>query len=148
MADDLTLAEIARNLARLELGQQKLGDRITESAREAVPAQLWTAERDALTRQIIDHTQQASKDLARLEQGQSELRKTHERDVARIREDTAREFEKQRATTSTSIEALRTEITEQPVRWADKAWTRILASSALLVTLAGVVVAALSLGKG
>jgi len=148
MADDPTIAEIARNLARLESGQQKLGDRITDSARESVPAKLWAAEREALTRQIVDHTQQASRDLARLEQGQTDLRKTHERDVAKLREDMAREFEKQRTTTSTALDALRTEVTEQPTKWADKAWTRILAVSSLLLVLAGVVIAALSLGKG
>lgn len=137
MADDLTPREIARELDRLNQGVQKLGDRITESARESVPAQLWAAEREALRVQIADHIRQAGLDLGRLEQGLADERRTRGRDVSQLRQDMGAE-----------IKALRTEVTEQPERWADKAWTRILASGALIVTLAGVVVAALSLGKG
>lgn len=128
MADDLTPGEIARSLKRIEDAQRQL-------ATDSVPAKLWAAQYDALTGKLTDHASNSAEVHARLERALDEMRKN-----------TAREFEKLRKETSTAIEALRTEVSEQPVRWADKAWTRGLAALAVLVTLTGVVVAALSLG--
>ena len=128
MADDLTPGEIARSLRRIEDAQLKL-------AADAVPAKLWAAQHEALTDKLTDHARNSAEVHTRLE-----------RQIAEMRKDTARELEKVRTSTSTAIDALRTEVTEQPVRWADKAWTRGFAAVAVLLTLTGVVIAALNLG--
>lgn len=128
MADDLTPGEIARSLKRIEDAQLKL-------AADAVPAKLWAAQHEALSDKLTEHARNSTEVHARLE-----------RQISDMRKETARDIEKQRASTSTAIDALRAEVTEQPVRWADKAWTRGLAAMAVLLTLTGVVIAALNLG--
>jgi hypothetical protein len=128
MADDLTPGEIARSLKRIEDTQLKL-------ASDSVPAKLWAAQYEALIDKLADHARNSAEVHARLERQIEEMRKNF-----------AREMEKQRTTTTTAIDALRTEVTEQPTRWADKAWTRSLAALVVVLTLAGVVIAALSLG--
>jgi hypothetical protein len=128
VADDLTPGEIARSLKRIEDAQRQL-------ATDSVPAKLWAAQYDALTGKLTDHASNSAEVHARLERTMTEMR-----------QEFARELEKLRKDTSKQIEALRTEVTEQPTKWADKAWTRSLAAMVVVLTLAGVVIAALNLG--
>jgi hypothetical protein len=144
MADDLTLAEIARNLARLEAGQQKLGDRIVESARESVSANLYAAEHQALMNAHAEHVRQSGVDRDRLERSITDLRKQHERDNAALRAALDREIEQARDENEKQIEALKKD-REARAQWS---WQKGLGLAMAVISIVGVIVAALAASKG
>lgn len=140
MGDDLTLGEIGRNLIRIEAEQRALAARITESAREMVPAKLWAAELLALQQSLAEHIRQSDQTRVRLEQEIVDVRQTHTRELAAAREEIKEDFSEVRR----GIQSLR----EDQSKRSEFTWTRILGLIAAAAAVAGVIVAALAMSKG
>lgn len=117
--DDMTTGEIARSLRRLEEGQR-------EFARDMLPTKLYAAEHQAMQQYVNEFVQRTSQTLDRIE----------------------RQFDEFRKETAGDLKAMHDAIISTPSRWADKAWTRVLAAGGFMVALIGVVIAALTLRKG
>lgn len=100
--------------------------RIERSMGDMVPVKVYTAEHTALQQYVNDFVQRTSQTLDRIEH----------------------QFEEFRKETSAELKGIREDVATTPTRWADKAWTRVLASGGVMVALVGVVIAALNLRKG
>jgi hypothetical protein len=142
--DDLTIPEIARSLRRLEESDRSLGNRITESAREAVPAKLWAAQHQALEGALAEHIRQSGTDRERLERAVAEMRKAHDRDVRSLRDDLDKEIGQARAENRTQIDALKAEREKR----TEFTWQRAVGLLSAALALAGVIVAAYAASRG
>jgi ribosomal protein L16 Arg81 hydroxylase len=137
---DLTLGEIGRSLIRIEAEQRALAARITESAREMVPAKLWAAELLALQQALAEHIRQSDQTRERLERELAETRKAHVRELAAAREEIKEDVDDVRGQVK--------DVRDAQSKRSEFTWQRVLGLLALAATVAGVVVAALALSKG
>lgn len=79
MADDETLGEVSRNVARLERrvesGQRDTDNRLANLAKDMVPHGLWAAEHKALDEKVSRHEREARDIQTRLEREIADVRK-------------------------------------------------------------------------
>lgn len=100
--------------------------RIEQAQSDMLPLKVYTAEHQALQQYVNDFVQRTAATLDRIDRQFDEFRR-----------DAAAEFK-----------GIREAVAETPTRWADKAWTRILAAGGVMAALTSVVIAAFALRKG
>jgi len=126
LAEDVTLGEIVRNLARIEAEQRA-------QRTDMVPSKLWASEHQALLQQLAEHIRHADQVRMRLERDIADVRREHTRDMKTLREEVKEDFDDLRA--------------EQSKR-SEFTWTRVLGLVAAVAAVAGVIVAAIAMSKG
>lgn len=126
MAEDVTLGEIVRNMARLEAEQRA-------QRADMVPAKLWAAEYRALLEQLTEHIRQADQVRVRLERDIADNRKAHERDMKSLRDEIKEDFD---------------DLREEQSKRSEFTWSRVIGLVAAAAAVAGVIVAALAMSKG
>lgn len=145
MADEVTLGELHRRLARLETqletGQRARDDRLANLASQMVPTALWQAEHKSLQDDLTEHVRQAGIDRDRVERAIADAAKRHERDLKALRDDTDKQ-----------IAGLRHELAQKAAKRTE--WSRQVKiavfgmGGAVLAALLGAWVTALLTAKG
>lgn len=129
MADEMTPGEMYRAVRRLEEADRSLGDRITETSRQMIPAPVYAAELKAIVERIDHHERDAATDQARLEQSLESVRRGLQGQVAELK------------TAIAGVQAMQEKRSELT-------WTRVLGLIMALLALAALIVGVLQLSGG
>lgn len=125
--------EIRRNFQRIEQSQNALSQRLTDVAKDMVPAALWSAEHRAVIAQFERHEREADEAQARLDRQMQLFRDTCDKASAELRAELRK-----------SVTELRAERDKR----SEFTWTRVLGVLGITVTLVIALITTIAASKG